>query len=90
MQIVEHDVAAVLVHRCDWQGGTILLCHNLGNEPARVSLRLPEETPGTRCADLFAPATVLTVGDGGALDLDVPPYGALWYRLLRDGSIGLV
>jgi trehalose synthase len=90
MQIVEHDVAAVLVHRCDWRGGTILLCHNLGDEPARVSLRLPEETPGTRCVDLFAPGTVLTIGDGGALDLDVPPYGALWYRLLRDGFTGLV
>ena len=90
MQVVEQDVAAAFVHRCDWQGGTVLLCHNLGPDACSVTIALPEEAPGTRCVDLLDPTTELTFGDGGALALDLEPYAARWYRLVRGETAALL
>ncbi len=90
MQVVEQDVAAAFVHRCDWQGGTVLLCHNLGPDACSVTIALPEEAPGTRCVDLLDPTTELTFGDGGTLALDLEPYAARWYRLVRGETAALL
>ncbi len=89
-QVVEQDVAAAFVHRCDWAGGTVLLCHNLGDAPCLVSITLPEERPGTRCVDVADPTRELVVGDGGAIELDLEPYAARWYRLIRGDTPTLI
>jgi maltose alpha-D-glucosyltransferase/alpha-amylase len=86
MQIIEHDALSVLAHRCDWDGGSVLLCHNLSDRPARVRLVQPDQTAGTRCVDLADPRHELRLGDGGLLELDLAGYAARWFRLIRDGE----
>jgi maltose alpha-D-glucosyltransferase/alpha-amylase len=84
LRIVEHDAAPVLAHRCDWRGGTLLLCHNLSGRPQQVRLVQPEDPPGGRYVDIADPASAHRVRKGGVLDLAVDPYAACWFRLQTD------
>ncbi len=90
VSILEHAVTSVFAHRCDWAGGSLLLCHNLGSSAEKVALSLPGTEPGTRCVDLFDHSTELTVADGGGLEIPLEPYGARWFRLLTGTSTALV
>ncbi|HEY5845826.1 MAG TPA: alpha-amylase family protein [Nakamurella sp.] len=90
MQIVDHDTAPVLVHRCDWAGGSVLLCHNLSDQPQLVHLVQPDEPAGTRCVDLTDPRVEFRTGAGGVLDLDLEPYAAIWFRLFSDSDRTLI
>ena len=81
-RILEHDAAAVLAHRCDWRGGSLLLCHNLADRAHRIRLAQPEDPPGTRYVDLADPADIHPVGKSGDLELDLEPWAARWFRRL--------
>jgi maltose alpha-D-glucosyltransferase/alpha-amylase len=67
---------AVLIHRCDWEGGTVVAVHNLGAEACEVSVD----------ADLQSPVVeIFSSQEEGAADLDLAsvhlePYGYRWYR----------
>ena len=82
LRILEHDAAAVLAHRCDWRGGSLLLCHNLADRAHRIRLAQPEDPPGTRYVDLADPADIHPVGKSGDLELDLEPWAARWFRRL--------
>ena len=84
--VLEHDVAPVLALRSDWEGGTIVQTHNLGDAPAEVPLALAGEPAGARLIDLFDPAGELSLGKDGTVRIALEPYGTRWFRLLRDGE----
>jgi maltose alpha-D-glucosyltransferase/alpha-amylase len=80
-RIVENDVPAVLAHRCDWDGVTIVAAHNFSPEPCRVRLDLDGLDDVVAVHDLF---------DGERRDIDEPVieltldgYGYRWLRSQR-------
>ena len=83
-RIIDNDVPAVLAHRCDWHGATVVAVHNFSPEPCRVRLDLDglddvvgvhDLLDGVR-SDLHEPA----------LDLTLDGYGHQWLRLRRRGQ----
>ena len=76
----------MLALRSDWEDGTIVQAHNLSDAPADVPLELAGEPAGARLIDLFDPAGELSLGSGGAVTIELEPYGTRWFRLLRDGE----
>ncbi|HEX6419174.1 MAG TPA: alpha-amylase family protein [Acidimicrobiales bacterium] len=83
-RIVENDVPAVLAHRCDWDGVTVVAAHNFSPEPCRVRLDLDGLDDVVAVHDLF---------DGDRHDVDEPSveltldgYGYRWLRTQRKGQ----
>lgn len=79
--IVETDARAVLAHRSDWDGTTVVATHNFSPEPCRVRLELDglddvvafHDLLGGGREDLAEPAIDLTLGG----------YGYRWLRVQR-------
>jgi maltose alpha-D-glucosyltransferase/alpha-amylase len=74
---------AVLAHRSDWDGGTIVCVHSFAGAPLEVRLALGdddvEEAVDLIGEDHLAPA-------GGELAVPLAPYGHRWFRLRRRGA----
>ena len=62
------DDGAVLAHRCDWRGRTVVCAHNLGGHAAHVRLDGFDEL-----VDLFS-------GTRTSGDVELEPYGYGWFR----------
>jgi maltose alpha-D-glucosyltransferase/alpha-amylase len=82
--IIRNDVPAVLAHRCDWDGATVLAAHNFSVEPCRVRLELDGLDDVVAMHDLL---------EGGredlaepAVDLTLDGYGYRWLRVQREGQ----
>jgi trehalose synthase len=75
------DAAAVLAHRSEADGVSIVTVHNVADEPVTATLAL-EGLGGRPLYDVLAGDTrgSLTVGDDGNVTLELPPYGYLWLR----------
>ena len=73
---------AVLAHRCDWQGRSILAVHNLAGRTARADLEGSGDGPIERLTDLFETRD-LVAGPDGALTVDLEPYGHRWFSVER-------
>ena len=73
--------AAVLAHRVDWGGSTVLALHSFAGE--RLEARVALEPEAGEAVDLFDGAHA-TPRDG-VLSVGLDPYGARWFRLRRDG-----
>jgi maltose alpha-D-glucosyltransferase/alpha-amylase len=65
---VEVDDSAVLAHRCDWRGRTVVCVHNLGGRAAGVRLGGFDEL-----VDLFT-------GKRTSPEVELEPYGYRWFR----------
>ncbi|MBM9469425.1 alpha-amylase family protein [Nakamurella leprariae] len=87
--VLDHPLATVFAHRCDWEGGTVLLVHNLAEEPVTVALTLPDRV-GSELVDLFDPQRREPVGEDGSVGIDLGRYGGRWFRLIRPGALRLV
>ena len=74
--------AAVLCHRVDWEGSTVLALHSFAGE--RLEARLAVEPEIDAAIDLFDGDHA--VPSDGALAVPLDPYGARWFRLRRDGQ----
>ena len=81
MTLLETPHPSILAHRCDWEGGTILAVHNLGEEPAGATLELGDDVIG---AEDVLELRDHPVGKGGRLDVELGRYGYRWLRLRRD------
>jgi trehalose synthase len=84
--VIPSEVPSVLVHRCAWDGGTVLAVHNVGPEPCRLEIPLDDlEDPGsvTGCDDLLGPERIDL--DEPVLPLMVDGYGYRWFRIRRHG-----
>jgi glycosidase len=83
-RIVENDVPAVLAHRCDWEGSTVVAAHNFASAPCRVRLDLDGLDDAVAVHDLLG-------GDRHelnepALDLELRGYDYRWLRIQRKGQ----
>ena len=72
--------AAVFAQRSDWEDSTIVAVHNFAGRDARA--RLVIEGEGA-LVDLFEHGEHEL--DRGEVTLDLPPYGAAWFRVRRPG-----
>jgi maltose alpha-D-glucosyltransferase/alpha-amylase len=74
--------AAVLAHRADWEGSTILAVHSFAGERLEARLRLE---PGVEeVVDLLGEAHAVP-DDEGCVTVPLDPFGYRWLRLRRDG-----
>ena len=71
---------SIFAHRADWEGGSVVAVHNLGEEPAALTLELDDDVTGVEDAlggrELDAPRD-------GRLELELGRYGYLWLDLIR-------
>jgi maltose alpha-D-glucosyltransferase/alpha-amylase len=82
VSLVDDVPDAVLALRADRDGGTVLVTHNLGDEPVDVRVPLPDEAAGTRVVGLLDGRDGQPVEDGG-VSLQLERYGTAWYRVVR-------
>jgi maltose alpha-D-glucosyltransferase/alpha-amylase len=73
--------AAVFAHRCDWEGSTVVAVHNLSGREAAARLELDRDGA---LVDLFHDQDHEL--QGGEVTLELPPYGAHWFRVRRPGE----
>ncbi|MEJ7844683.1 MAG: alpha-amylase family protein, partial [Acidimicrobiales bacterium] len=71
---------AVLAHRADWEGSTVLAVHNLGDEPCVVRVAVTVE-PGARLVDLLDRDVAAPAVSGGGVELRLEAYGYRWFRV---------
>ena len=70
----------MFAQRSDWEGSTVVAVHNLAGREARARLELGGEGA---LVDLFDDDEHEL--DAGAVTLELPPYGAHWFRVRRPG-----
>jgi maltose alpha-D-glucosyltransferase/alpha-amylase len=78
--LLEQDDPAVLVHRADWDGSTIVAVHNLAARATQARIALGADGV---LADLFGADDAELDGE---LTLALEPYGHRWFRLRRPGA----
>jgi maltose alpha-D-glucosyltransferase/alpha-amylase len=75
--------AAVLAHRADWQGSTIVALHSFAGE--RLEARLDLGTDVEQAVDLLTDGHLRPDGEG-RVTVGLEPYGHRWFRLRRPGQ----
>jgi len=83
--VIANDQPAVLAHRCDWDGSTIVAVHNFGPEPCRLDLPLDGIDDAVGAEDLLDGAGEHPL-DGPVLQLTLDGYGYQWLRIRREGQ----
>jgi trehalose synthase len=81
---IENDQAAVLAHRCDWEGSTVVAVHSFTDRPCRVRLHLDDLDDGIALRDLLGSDHQEL--DGPDVELDLGRYGYRWLRVQRRGD----
>ncbi|WP_258804005.1 alpha-amylase family protein [Pseudarthrobacter sp. NS4] len=89
--LIDQPEPAVFAHTCSTDGAALVLLHNFGEEPVKVSGSLNPEN-GQRNA--FKDAILLDLFDGdnvpmepdGSFTVQLGRYGYRWYRLHRKGD----
>jgi glycosidase len=89
--LLDQPEPAVLAHTCSSDGGLLLLLHNRGEDPVKVSA---SAGTGDDAAGAFRGASLLDVFDGGTVPLEpdggfsveLGRYGFRWLRLHRKGG----
>lgn len=84
--VVDADHPAVLAHRCDWEGRTMLAAHNLSPEPCRITLKLSDRDELVGMIDLLGTAGYQDLSGGGPVELELDAYGYRWLRVHRQGE----
>jgi maltose alpha-D-glucosyltransferase/alpha-amylase len=74
--------AAVLAHRADWAGSTILAVHSFADE--RLEVRVAVDGDVEQAVDQLDSGDL--VPDSGSLTVALEPYGYRWFRLRRTGQ----
>jgi trehalose synthase len=75
---------AVLAHRADRDGSTVVALHNLAGRPVDAAVVLDDAGDDAVLVDLFADDDVAL--DGGRARIGLGPYGARWLRVRRGGQ----
>jgi len=78
--LLDSGDAAVFAHRSDWDDSTVVAAHNLSGRDATARVKLGGDGA---LVDLFHDEDHEL--ENGAVTLELPPYGANWYRLRRPG-----
>lgn len=74
------DVAAVLAHKAELDGVTVVAVHNFADRPTTAPLPLTGLEKATLWDVLAADGSTETVGDDGTLEITLPPHGFRWLR----------
>jgi trehalose synthase len=74
---------AVLAHRADWDGNTILAVHSFAD--ARLEAHLHVDPEIEEVVDLLGHEHVVPAADG-TVTIPLDPYGYGWFRLRHDGQ----
>jgi maltose alpha-D-glucosyltransferase/alpha-amylase len=80
-ELLDAGDAAVFAQRSDWDDSTIVAVHNLAGRDARARLELGGKGA---LVDLFHQEHHEL--EQGAVTLELPPYGAHWFRVGRPGQ----
>ena len=81
LTLLDAGDAAVFAHPCDWEGPTAVAVHNLSGRDAAAR---PELERDGAVVDLFHEQD--HAFQAGAVTLELPPYGAHWFRVRRPGE----
>jgi trehalose synthase len=78
--LIDTEDPALLAHRCDWEGSSVIAIHNLGARAASADLALGDGATGVHdlLGDFEDPAR-----RGGTLTVSLEGYGGRWLRVLR-------
>ncbi|MBW3645936.1 MAG: trehalose synthase [Actinobacteria bacterium] len=71
---------AVLAHRSDWEDGSVVAVHNLGDEPCIVDIELACD-PHSTLVDLLDSGVATHPVAGDRLELQLERYGYRWFRV---------
>jgi hypothetical protein len=82
MRLLDVHDPAVLAHRCDWDGNSILAIHSFAAGPTNIEVSIEDMEAAV---DLFADDE-LRPNERGSLTLKLDGYDHRWYRLRRPGS----
>jgi len=82
--LLEAGHAAVLAHRADWEGSTIVALHSFADHRIEAPLDLGGDGPVEELVDLFGDAHLRPSPDGG-LTVALDPFGRRWFRVRREG-----
>jgi maltose alpha-D-glucosyltransferase/alpha-amylase len=77
--VLDTGEPALLAHRCDIDGGTVLAVHNFGGEKRTAELILDGLDDSKVLTDLLVDGTVEISADGRAL-VEIGPYDYRWFR----------
>ena len=72
---------AVLAHRCDWEGRSVIAVHNLSAEPCVVRIELGDVPEDATLDDLLDERAALEELEGTAIELKLDGYGYRWFRI---------
>ncbi|MER7128131.1 alpha-amylase family protein [Streptosporangium saharense] len=78
-RVLDTDDEAVLVHRADAEGGTVVAVHNFADREARAEFVLEGLDEGLVLTDLLVDGT-LDLPPDGRVSLTLEPYGTRWLR----------
>jgi len=82
--VIDAGAPAVLAHRCDWDGATVVVLHNFSSERQEVAFHLDDAEDAVAVDDLLDNDTRAL--DGSELAVELPAYGYRWFRLRRRGD----
>lgn len=82
-EVLDAGAPAILAHRCDWNGSTIVALHDLGGRAATVTLALDGLDDAEALVDLFGDESLPL--DGGSVELSLEPHAHRWFRVRRRG-----
>jgi trehalose synthase len=83
--VIANDEPAVLAHRCDWDGSTVVAVHNFGAEPCRLDLPLDGIDDAIGAHDLLDGSGERPLEEP-VLHLTLDGYGYQWLRIRRAGQ----
>jgi Sucrose hydrolase-like, C-terminal domain len=84
-RLIETADPAVMAHRADWDGQTVIAVHNLGEAPVTTELRLDDDDEGESLLDLLGRDAVRADEDG-RVPVELGRYGIRWLRVRRRGT----
>jgi maltose alpha-D-glucosyltransferase/alpha-amylase len=83
--VVTTDEPAVLAHRCDWDGSTVVAVHNFGAGPCRIDVPLEGIDDAVGAIDLLDGSAEHPLAEP-VLRLTLDGYGYQWLRIRREGQ----
>ena len=86
VEVLDHDVPAVLAHVCRCEQWRLLAVHNLGPDHALVTLELGPVEEGSVLRDVLDGREDQPVDPGGRVEVRVDGHTGQWLRVLAPGE----
>ena len=83
-RVLPSGVKAVLVHRCDWEGTTVIAVHNFAPDPCQIEVEIDDAAERGPVDDLLGSDQFAI--DDGAIRFTLEGFGYRWIRLRALGE----